>query len=845
MANETTRPLKVFLCHASGDKPAVRDLYKRLIVEGVDAWLDQEKLLPGQDWRVEIPRAVREADVVVICLSNKSITKEGYVQREIKFALDSAEEKPEDTIFLIPARLEDCVVPEQLGRWQWVDLFDENGFIRLLRSLKLRADRVGATIEPLGYENEDQETELRLEQLYTEGLAAFYTEDWDRAYQRFQSILRERPNHRNAAEKLAQAERRKILAKLYTQAAEALQSENWQAAIQTLEELLGKSGDYKDSAQLLADAKKQHRLKELYAEAKRLHNAQKWQAVVKVFEQISIIEPAYPDPDGLLTSSQKEAAELKRLTDLNELYSQGIHKMDAGEWYEARSLLEQVHKAQTGFLDTERLLRKVENEIIRIEELNKRNNQINTLYEQAHGLIRSKSWRMALDKMEEIQRLDNQFVDKDGLFEKAKIELEQENQAAQRQNELAAMYAEATRLLKEGKYQEALEKWQEVRSIDSKYPDRQRVQSIASRKLTELGKPIRNKPRLIITKPIWAGLIALVAMGVLAGVILASRGNEQTPPAPTATSSEGIIAIPSTTTIPTRTSTPQPAIPLPTEGKERFRIQIRILTSSDWTQMRLISGGQLENVKILSSSPQATDATLDGPKLILAQPLLRAGTNTVEMIAEAMLTNTKSGVPLVLEVIRGNIGETTIEVSNALVQPILVQTLSWNGCCDALNPHQFEVPVELFMISSPPETAYRWDFGNGRQAWGGFGDITFPTLKDGYLTFTSTGDDPRIFSPNSLQISAFNTPIISIRMRIVDAQNSQGAIYFVTSKDIYWNGEKQVDFDIIADGTFHTYDILMLAKSTWRDVITQFRLDPTWVANAQIAIDYISVHAPY
>src|SRR6266508_4718164 len=177
MADETKRPLKVFLCHASGDKPAVRELYKRLIAEGVDAWLDQEKLLPGQDWRVEIPRAVREADVVVICLSNKSITKEGYVQTEIKFALDSADEKPEGTIFLIPARLEDCIVPEQLDRWQWVDLYEENGFTRLLRSLKIRANVVGATIEPSEYESGDQETERRIDQLYTEGLAAFWVED--------------------------------------------------------------------------------------------------------------------------------------------------------------------------------------------------------------------------------------------------------------------------------------------------------------------------------------------------------------------------------------------------------------------------------------------------------------------------------------------------------------------------------------------------------------------------------------------------------------------------------------------------------------------------------------------
>ena len=44
--------LKVFLCHASQDKPIVRDLYQRLSAEGwIGPWLDEEKLLPGQDWK--------------------------------------------------------------------------------------------------------------------------------------------------------------------------------------------------------------------------------------------------------------------------------------------------------------------------------------------------------------------------------------------------------------------------------------------------------------------------------------------------------------------------------------------------------------------------------------------------------------------------------------------------------------------------------------------------------------------------------------------------------------------------------------------------------------------------
>jgi len=42
-----SRPLRVFLCHASQDKPAVRELYGRLDSEGwMDVWLDEEKLYP-------------------------------------------------------------------------------------------------------------------------------------------------------------------------------------------------------------------------------------------------------------------------------------------------------------------------------------------------------------------------------------------------------------------------------------------------------------------------------------------------------------------------------------------------------------------------------------------------------------------------------------------------------------------------------------------------------------------------------------------------------------------------------------------------------------------------------
>lgn len=137
--SNSNHALRVFLCHANEDKPKIKDLYRRLKSDGMDAWLDEVDLLPGQEWRFEIENVVREkTDVIIVCLTANSIKKEGFLQKEIKIALDVADEKPESTIFIIPAKLEPCNVPNRLSKWQWVDLFDPHGYERLLRALKVR-----------------------------------------------------------------------------------------------------------------------------------------------------------------------------------------------------------------------------------------------------------------------------------------------------------------------------------------------------------------------------------------------------------------------------------------------------------------------------------------------------------------------------------------------------------------------------------------------------------------------------------------------------------------------------------------------------------------------------------
>ena len=142
------RKLKVFLCHASQDKPVVRDLYRRLLAEDwINPWLDEEELLPGQDWNLEIEKAVESSDAVIVCVSSVSVKKEGYVQRELRRVLDIAQEKLEGAVFVLPVRLDDCELPRQLRDRQFVNYFPEsqreNAIEKLKKSLMLRRDALG------------------------------------------------------------------------------------------------------------------------------------------------------------------------------------------------------------------------------------------------------------------------------------------------------------------------------------------------------------------------------------------------------------------------------------------------------------------------------------------------------------------------------------------------------------------------------------------------------------------------------------------------------------------------------------------------------------------------------
>lgn len=116
---------KVFLSHASEDKDRfVLDFARQLRENGVDVWLDQWEMKPGDSLVDKIfEEGLKEAHAVIIVLSTVSIEKP-WVREELN---TSVVNKISRGTKLIPVIIDDCEVPESLRStvWQKVDSLED------------------------------------------------------------------------------------------------------------------------------------------------------------------------------------------------------------------------------------------------------------------------------------------------------------------------------------------------------------------------------------------------------------------------------------------------------------------------------------------------------------------------------------------------------------------------------------------------------------------------------------------------------------------------------------------------------------------------------------------------
>lgn len=136
MKNYSNVP-QIFISYTKKNKENAEEIYQKLTVAGFKPWMDIKDLLPGEEWSIAIPKAIRSSDFFLAIFSKESVGKRGYLQRELKHALDIWEEMLEDDIYFIPVRLDECDIPDQFRRFQWLDLFDSNGYPKLIKAISV------------------------------------------------------------------------------------------------------------------------------------------------------------------------------------------------------------------------------------------------------------------------------------------------------------------------------------------------------------------------------------------------------------------------------------------------------------------------------------------------------------------------------------------------------------------------------------------------------------------------------------------------------------------------------------------------------------------------------------
>jgi hypothetical protein len=162
----TVRP---FISYAREDRDVAVRLRNDLVHLGAAPWIDVVDLIPGEDWQLAISRALRQSSHFLALLSQNSVTKRGYVQKEVREALAILDQLPPDAVFLIPVRLDDAEpIHDRLRNLHRVDLFTgyDTALSQIARGLGLNVDRRDADTREARSRGNGQEARPLLVELH-------------------------------------------------------------------------------------------------------------------------------------------------------------------------------------------------------------------------------------------------------------------------------------------------------------------------------------------------------------------------------------------------------------------------------------------------------------------------------------------------------------------------------------------------------------------------------------------------------------------------------------------------------------------------------------------------------
>ncbi len=122
----------VFISYVREDAKRVDRLQRMLETDGITVWRDVSNLWPGQDWKIEIRRAIERGVAFIACFSEHTGRRDiSYQNEELAVAVDLMRRRQPGQVWLLPVRFADCQLPQfdlgggrTLDSIQRIDLFD-------------------------------------------------------------------------------------------------------------------------------------------------------------------------------------------------------------------------------------------------------------------------------------------------------------------------------------------------------------------------------------------------------------------------------------------------------------------------------------------------------------------------------------------------------------------------------------------------------------------------------------------------------------------------------------------------------------------------------------------------
>lgn len=124
-----------FLSHSSADKPFIRQLAADLTANGIDVWLDEQRIRVGDSIPEAIAQGLAESDYFLIAISHNSMGSH-WVQKELNNALVTEVQRRK--VHILPLKLDDAEMPKIISDKLYADFSHsyKAGLEGLLNSLR-------------------------------------------------------------------------------------------------------------------------------------------------------------------------------------------------------------------------------------------------------------------------------------------------------------------------------------------------------------------------------------------------------------------------------------------------------------------------------------------------------------------------------------------------------------------------------------------------------------------------------------------------------------------------------------------------------------------------------------